>query len=239
MSTLIRHSPRRVRTTALQPREGYDLAADRFRAWHWTKFWRCHEAPLVRLWLRALTPGLGLDAGAGSGPYSKDALKAGHGYLAIDVSIKMLGTAIQGAALHRKRPPWSVQSDISNLPVRDGQLDWVLTTRVLSNNAEPERILSEFSRVMKSGAECLISDVHPDHPYEQMSIMTESRVLEIETYRHALPRIVALASRSFRIVSCVEYGLRDLTRPPSRSLFRKIYDNSSAPIFYIMRLERS
>ena len=240
MSTLVRRIAPRVPTSVLRPREGYDLAAEGFVAWHWTRFWRRHEAPLVRLWLKGLIPGLGLDAGAGCGPYLKDAIGAGHQCVAIDISIKMLRSAIlPGAAHDRTRLPWTVQSDVRNLPVRDRQLDWVLTTRVLSNNAEPERILNEFARVMKSGAECLIADVHPDHPYEQMSITTGNRVLAIETHRHALTQIIALASRSFRTISCMEYRLRDLTRPPSRSLFKKIYDNSSAPIFYIVRLKRN
>ena len=239
MSTLTTPMTRRSSTSVLRPREGYDLAADGFTAWHWTKFWRRHEAPLVRLWLKSIGPGLGLDAGAGFGPYLRDATRAGHRCIAIDVSIKMLATAVhRDAALDRQHLVWTVQSDACKLPVKDRQLDWVITTRMLSNNAEPECILSEFARVTKNGGGCLITDVHPDHPYEQTSITTGDRTLSIETHRHALAKIVSLAARSFRIVHCIEYRLCDLTRRPSRSLFKKIYENSSAPIFYLLTLER-
>ena len=183
MSTIATRMARRSSTSVLRPREGYDLAADGFVAWHWTKFWRRHEAPLVRRWLKSIAPGLGLDAGAGFGPYLKDATTAGH-------------RCIAGC------------------------------------------ILNEFARVTKRGAGCLITDVHPDHPYEKMSITTGNRTLAIETHRHALEKIVSLAAQSFKIVHCIEYGLCDLTRRPSRSLFKKIYDNSSAPIFYFLTLER-
>lgn len=239
MSAITTRATRRASNSVLRPREGYDLAADGFAAWHWTKFWQRHEAPLVRLWLNSIAPGLGLDAGTGFGPYLKDATKAGHRCIAIDVSIRMLATvALRDAALDGRHLVWTVQSDVRKLPVKDGELDWVLTTRVLSNNAEPECILNEFARVTKSGAGCLITDVHPDHPYEQMSITTGDRTLAIETHRHALVKIVSLAAQSFRIVHCVEYRLCDLTRQPSRRLFKKIYDNSSAPIFYLLTLER-
>ena len=238
MSTIATRMARRSSTSVLRPREGYDLAADGFVAWHWTKFWRRHEAPLVRRWLKSIAPGLGLDAGAGFGPYLKDATTAGHRCIAVDVSIKMLAAAVCNAALDGKNLVWTVQSDACKLPVKDGQLDWILTTRVLSNNAEPGCILNEFARVTKRGAGCLITDVHPDHPYEKMSITTGTRTLAIETHRHALEKIVSLAAQSFKIVHCIEYGLCDLTRRPSRSLFKKIYDNSSAPIFYFLTLER-
>ena len=215
------------------------MAADRFIAWHWTTFWQRHEAPLVRLWLQELTPGSGLDAGAGLGPYLGDALAAGHRCVAIDISMKMLKAGVfQRQTFNRRRPGWVVQGDARSLPLPNGHLDWVLTTRVLSNNAEPERILTELARVMKSGAACLITDVHPDHPYDQMSIRAGDRVLPIETHRHATTQIIALASRSFKMEHFGEYRLKDLTRPPSRSLFRKIYEKSSAPIFYTIRLRR-
>ena len=235
MSTLTMRAIRRVPTAVLRARDGYDLAAEGFLAWHWTKFWRRNEAPLVRGWLNDIAPGLGLDAGTGIGPYLKDATAAGHRYIALDISGKMLAAA---NPLRRGRLAWAVQSDLRELPVKDGRLDWVLSTRVLSNNAEPERILSEFARVMRRGAECLITDVHPDHPYEQTSITAGERVLVIETHRHALSQVVALASRSFRVVRCVEHGLKDLPRRPPKSLFKKIYENSSSPIFYFMMLKR-
>ena len=219
----------------LRAREGYDLAAAGFLAWHWTKFWQCNEAPLVRRWLHGLRPGVGLDAGVGVGPYLGDATKAGHRCMALDVSIKMLAVA---SSLRGSCADWAVQSNVRSLPVRDGQLDWVLTTRVLSNNADPECILSEFARVTRRGGSCLITDVHPEHPYERTSIMAGGRVLAIETYRHDVARVAALASRLFRVTGCIEYGLKDLFRRPSRSLFRKLYDHSSAPIFYVMALER-
>ena len=226
---------RRAPNGALRVREGYDLAATAFLAWHWTKFWQYNEAPLVRRWLNELHPGFGLDAGAGVGPYLGDATRAGHRCMALDVSMKMLAKA---RAPRRSCLAWRVQSDIHDLPIKDGRLDWVLTTRVLSNNADPGRILDEFARATRGGASCLITDVHPDHPYEQTSITAGGRVLEIETHRHDVAWIRVLASRSFKVTACINYGLDDLFQRPSRSLFRKLYDNSSVPIFYVMALER-
>src|ERR1039458_8954250 len=73
-------------------RIGYDLAAADFGDWHWVSFWKANEAPIVRAWLDSLNPGLGLDAGGGTGAYLRDAYDRGHLSASIDVSLEMLRT---------------------------------------------------------------------------------------------------------------------------------------------------
>src|SRR5712692_10482663 len=85
-----------VTTTAENPlttvsvREGYDLAATSFDQWEWCRFWQRNEAPLVQEWIAQLQPGLGLDAGCGTGMYSHTISAAGHRCIAIDLSAPMI-----------------------------------------------------------------------------------------------------------------------------------------------------
>jgi ubiquinone/menaquinone biosynthesis C-methylase UbiE len=120
----------------------------------------------------------GLDAGTGLGPYRSHIAALGHRCLGEDLSLEMLRVG-----LANNRGVWSVQGDVRLLPCRDNAFDWVLATRLLSNLPSPASAFREFARVMKTGAECLITDVHPDHPYSEMSVRIDDRVINIETYK--------------------------------------------------------
>jgi SAM-dependent methyltransferase len=168
---------------ALTARAGYDAVAKEYGDWHWTRFWRMNEAPIVRAWLADLPNGFGLDAGTGFGPYRADIIRQHH-YAAVDLSWKMLGggagcTPVDAASNR-------IQGDVRALPFLGGTFDWILSTRVLSHVPNPELVLAEFGRVAKPGAPCLITDVHPAHPYERVSIRTADGRVPIETYKHRL-----------------------------------------------------
>jgi SAM-dependent methyltransferase len=74
----------------LDPRNGYDLIAPYYEEWHWFRFWRQNEAPIIEQWLGDLKPGFGLDAGSGTGPYIHRITQFGHRCVAFDLSWQML-----------------------------------------------------------------------------------------------------------------------------------------------------
>jgi ubiquinone/menaquinone biosynthesis C-methylase UbiE len=228
-------------STLLSPRAGYDAAAPSYRRWHWYHFWRTNESPLVAKWLHAVAPGSGLDAGAGTGPYASAISALGARCVAVDISLEMLKLLEVGAAGERApaRIISQVQGDLVSLPFRDAAFDWILCSRVLSHIADLDAAVRELARVLRAGGECLISDVHPDHPYQHVRIPGPDTPVEIQTHKHPLERLTALLDgNALGIESLTSYRLGDLAEPPSRLAFAKLYRHPDRPIFYVARVVR-
>lgn len=225
----------------LEAGRGYDLVASYYEAWRWSRFWRLNEAPLVKHWLQNLRPGLGLDAGSGTGTYIPDVKKLGQRCVAVDLSRQMLNINRQKTYdCITPSPVLYTQGDIRILPFRDSQFNWVLCSRVLSHVPHLELVLREFARVLRSGSECLISDVHPDHPYTHVAIRIESGEVAIETYKHSLASLKRAVSRvqPLQLTSLDEYYFTDLHAKPPVADFEKLYRYSNPAIFYVCRLRR-
>lgn len=78
------------------------------------------------------------------------------------------GIDLSRAALERATPPVA-QADATQLPFADNQFDWALTRLVLRHSPDPEAILAEMMRVVRSGGRIIVSDtddagvlVHPE-----------------------------------------------------------------------------
>jgi SAM-dependent methyltransferase len=130
------------------------------------------------------------------------------------------------------------QADVQCLPFANGLFNWVLCTRVLSHLATPRKALAEFARVARPRAEIFISDVHPAHPYDRVSIATAEGDVAIETFKHSIDSIKADlgTSRHLRILSIREYRTADLLWLPPRPRFEKIFRDPGIPIFYVLNL---
>jgi ubiquinone/menaquinone biosynthesis C-methylase UbiE len=233
-----------VYTTGVQlfePRCGYDLIAPYYELWRWFRFWRLNEAPIILQWLKSLPLGLGLDAGSGTGPYIPDITALGHRCIAFDLSWQMLRINREKSADHTHTSSvFYSQGHIGSLPFRDSQFDWVLCSRVLSHMMHLTPVLREFTRVLKHGGECLLSDVHPNHPYTHVAIPTNGGKVAIETHKHSLEDLKKAISevQYFEVVSLDEYYLTDLLSMPSKEDFEKLYQYSNTAIFYVYRLRK-
>jgi len=222
------------RLALLDPRRGYDLVAPHFQSWYWSRFWRANEAPLVRRWLRELPSGLGLDAGAGCRPYAEAIAQAGHRAISADMSRSMLLQSRRRAPSRRED---RVQADVRALPFGTGTFDWVLCTRVLSHLADFVPVFVELARVLRAGGEMLVTDVHPGHPYEHVSVRTPGGLFNIETHKHRVDQVrAAAASVGMQVVHLEEYRTRNLVWQPSQREFRKLYRRPDAPVFYSLAL---
>jgi ubiquinone/menaquinone biosynthesis C-methylase UbiE len=219
----------------------YDRVADGYRQWHWYGFWRINEAPIVGDWLRTLPRGRGLDAGSGTGPYLRAIVALGHRCMAVDASLEMLkrsdGLAANGPA---GACACRVQADIRALPLANEEVEWILCTRTLSHVPDLDAAIRELARVLKPGAECFITDVHPDHPYEYVRIPHRGTQVTVETHKHPLEQLHAVsASNGFHVAGLAEHRLAALVHPPSRTDFGKLYLQPDRPIFYVCRLVKT
>ena len=190
--------------------------------------------PHIRCWAGTLKPGLFLDAGSGTGLYRSVLEKAGNTVVAADISPEMLRVQTQHH-LHGS----VVAADIRILPFRSASFDYVLGTRVLSHIPDIAAVFAEFRRVAKSGAQMLISDVHPEHRYSNMSIPVGTEKVSINTYKHPIKGLEAsLAAASLDVVWFREFRLSELTWRPPPEKFDNIYVDIERPIFYIFVLRR-
>jgi hypothetical protein len=209
-------------------KEGYDTVARDYPGWYWTEFWRMYEAPVVRQWLTTRS-GRGLDLGGGFGPYDSPACAP---MIRLDQSRPML--------LLRQDAALKVQADIRALPFLDAKFSWLLTTRVLSHIPKPEQVFSEAARSSRGRAQWLVTDVHPQHPYDEMALRTGGTKVAIETFKHDLDSLVASAANAgFALLERREWRVGDLTPRPDPGVFAKLFTAPDTPVFYTLLLERT
>ena len=215
-------------------RLGYALAAPAYDTWHWSHFWHQNEAPIVHRWAATLPPGAMLDAGSGTGPYRPVLGNAGHRVISADLSAEMLTIQVQ------KFPTAPVvQARIEALPFRASSFDYILCTRVLSHIKTLTSAFGEFARITKPGAKLLITDVHPEHHYSEMSIPTDSERISIETHKHPISDVKQLfESSGLELTEFREFHFQDLAWRPPIENFENIYSDLKLPIFYVAFLRR-
>lgn len=217
--------------------QSFDRVARSYKSWRWNEFWRIHEAPLVHEWIRHLKPGLGVDVGAGLGPYRGYALRHRHRYIALDLSRQMLLESLRESKGSRRFP--AAQADVTKIPVQSATIDWLLITRVLSTIENPALVLEECARILKPRGQVLITDIHPEHPYEAVSIPVGKKVIRIPAYKHAVERLIRsiLATNVLEVVSQREFRSIELS-PNPKNQFEKLYRAPTTPVFYSLLIRR-
>ena len=123
---------------------------------------RCEEK-VLREWLDKLESPM-LDVGCGSGRYSLRLVDRGVEVVSIDLSLRMLRVLLRKLEGHRvKEDVHVVLADGENLPFRDGSFKGLLCTLTFDHLQGPEKAVSEFSRVLRSGGLCIISTLNEKH----------------------------------------------------------------------------
>jgi len=82
----------------------------------------------------------------------------------MDLSLRMLRVLLRKLEGHRvKEDVHVVLADGENLPFRDGSFKGLLCTLTFDHLQGPEKAVSEFSRVLRSGGLCIISTLNEKH----------------------------------------------------------------------------
>lgn len=100
-------------------------------------------------------------------------------------------------------------------------------------------VLHEFARVIGSGGELLITDVHPAHWYKRTTALTSHGKIAIETYKHSLDALRRMILRLQRDISIEvkEHRLDDLAWKPADRHFARLYATPQRPVFYTLRVQ--
>jgi ubiquinone/menaquinone biosynthesis C-methylase UbiE len=86
-----------------------------------------------------------LDAGCGTGLFSRVAVDRGARVTSLDVGERLL------AQVAKKTESERVVGDVANLPFPDADFDYVLCTEVIEHLIEPESAVIELARVLRPG----------------------------------------------------------------------------------------
>ena len=112
------------------------------------------EQPAVEAILQTLPPGHVLDAGCGTGRYTRILRSLGHHVVAADLSPEML-RQLPGRVGDR------VVAQLQALPFPDRSFDLVVCSLVLTHEPDLLGPVSELARVTRRGGTVLIADMHP------------------------------------------------------------------------------
>lgn len=220
-------------------REAYDIASNDYEKWPWYRFWRTNEAPMIDDWLGGRT-GIALDAGCGNAPYISELCKSKGPKFLLDISGKMLEHARSRTPKRNKKNIYFVQSDLRATPFPSAFFDFAICTRVLSNISDVGQVIRELGRVLKTGGDLIITDIHPHHCYDYTAIETSTGKIFVETFKHEISTLIEHATTSgFSLLSQNEYSLINLRKEPDKIRFSKIYLNPSAPIFFSLELRKN
>lgn len=92
-----------------------------------------------------------LDAGAGTGLFSRALADMGARLVSLDVGEKLLGL------VRAKCATQTVVGSVLDLPFPDGAFDLVLSTEVIEHTTDPRRAVSEFARVLSPGGKLVLT----------------------------------------------------------------------------------
>lgn len=115
------------------------------------------EEPIVKSILQKFPPpGLALDAGCGTGRYSKFLHALGYSVTGVDLSKDMLRMARAGAAQIN-----FLEGNLESLPIGNNSMDLTISALTLTHLPDIRVAISELARTVKIGGHMIISDIHP------------------------------------------------------------------------------
>lgn len=135
--------------------------------------------------LDRLRPGRALDAACGTGAVSQQLLDRGHDVVGVDLSAGMLARA-------RKAVPDArfVVGDITDLPLREGEVDHVVCSLALTHLSDLRPFFAEAARVMQPGGHLLLLDTRGHFTgstrYPLVKEAADGRVGYVAGYSHSL-----------------------------------------------------
>ena len=116
---------------------------------------RCEERVTNRL--LELLHGRGLDAGCGTGRYMKKICSNKCSVIGIDISTNMVKKTIQNLTEDQKPFGSVIVGDFENLPFKERTFDFVICTLAINHSTSLEKVIDEFSKVLRSGGLLIMS----------------------------------------------------------------------------------
>jgi ubiquinone/menaquinone biosynthesis C-methylase UbiE len=123
---------------------------------------RKYESELMLDFLKPAPGEIVLDAGCGTGVFTRDIISSGSKVVGFDISFPMLRRA---AEKFRGSPFRAVRGDISTLPFRAESFDKVISITALEFIAEAKSAVAELFRVTRRGGVVVVATLNSRSPW--------------------------------------------------------------------------
>jgi ubiquinone/menaquinone biosynthesis C-methylase UbiE len=163
----------------------FDAWPDRYDRWFETPVGKAVLKYETELILELLRPGRGeriLDAGSGTGIFTREILARGAEVVGLDISLAMLMYAAEKAALRQAqgdggplpvragemasaRPCRGVMADMTTLPFADRSFDKSVSVTALEFVADEKRAVAELFRVTRPGGAVVVATLNSLSPW--------------------------------------------------------------------------
>jgi len=154
-----------------------------------------------------------LDLACGTGRWLKNLLALGaRAGVGVDLSSAMLRVADGKKELSGR----VVQADCLRLPFRTSSFDFSICSFALGHIQDLRSVASEFSRVMKTGSNLFITDLHPEAYARgwRTSFRDQQSTVQVDTLPHSAEDLLAtFTSAGYECVTHVSLCLGNAERP--------------------------
>jgi ubiquinone/menaquinone biosynthesis C-methylase UbiE len=145
--------------------EIFDDWPDKYDQWFETpmgELVRVYESGLIQEMLRPETGEHILDAGCGTGVFTRDLLEAGASVTGLDLSLPMLRRARRKASLCPFR---TVQGDLSQLPFGENVFDKAVSVTAIEFIEDGKGAVRELFRVTRPGGRIIVASLNRLSPW--------------------------------------------------------------------------
>jgi ubiquinone/menaquinone biosynthesis C-methylase UbiE len=123
---------------------------------------RKYESELILDFLKPAPGEMVLDAGCGTGVFTRDIVSSGSEVVGLDISLLMLRRAREKSGGVRFHPIWG---DISTLPFREESFDKVVSITALEFITEAKSAVAELFRVTRRGGVVVVATLNSISPW--------------------------------------------------------------------------
>jgi ubiquinone/menaquinone biosynthesis C-methylase UbiE len=217
--------------------DAYDKAAPWYDSWAWQKFWDCNECSVVNALLSEFS-GVrrAVDFGTGTGRYLTMMLERGFDAYGSDISKGMLSVASNKLGNDGRL----VLADARNLTFESARFDLAVAARMLCHIDDASRSFREFYRTVVSGGRLIVTELDPEHAFDQTRIPTPHGKVEVQTWKRSLHELTHTAiCAGWSLDQVTRIGARQCAWLPAPNELSSIDRSGASTIFNVLVFRRS
>jgi len=190
----------------------FDDWPERYDRWFETPTGRLinhYESQLLREFLQPDKGELILDAGCGTGIFTREVLQSGASVIGLDISLTMLQRSIEKAG---KLPFCCLQGDMLRLPFPDGVFDKSLSVTAIEFIADAAAAVTELFRVTKLGGLIVVATLNSLSPWatrRTQDAKTKGHPIFERVYFRSPAEMLACAPVAGKFATAIHFSKQD------------------------------
>ncbi len=190
----------------------FDDWPERYDRWFETplgKKIKHYEAQLMLDFLKPAQGELILDAGCGTGVFTRDVLAAGASVVGLDISLNMLQRSLDKA---RMMPFSCLQGDMMRLPFRESVFDKTLSITAVEFIADAAAAVAELFRVTRPGGLIVVATLNSLSPWatrRASEAKTKGHPIFERVYFRSPSEMLACANVDGKFATAIHFSKQD------------------------------